>query len=337
MSNLYLDIKYGRLAGSTLERMKVKKDTPLHLQSRCPICGDSATNKSKTRFHIREHGDTVFVSCFNCGYSTNLVSYLKTYNPGLYSEYCFERFRDTKQEGPVITTVETAKTASIELKSLGLINICDLPETHPASVYVNSRKLPDYQFQYVENFFKFSSKYNPELSVISKDEPRLIIPFFDRKGNIFAYQGRDLSGKSSQKYITISINKRIPKIFGLDRVDLKKPVIIVEGPIDSLFIPNAIASVNAGLLSTAKKMEAVIPKSMMTICFDNEPRNEQIVKMYHDAIHEGYNVVIWPTSPGKKEDINDLILLNKSPMDIIRKNTYCGLSAQIEFQKWKRI
>ena len=47
-------------------------------------------------------------------------------------------------------------------------------------------------------------------------------------------------------------------------------------------------------------------------------------------------IVIWSTSPDKKEDINDLVLRGKDVEAIIEKNTYSGLMAQLEFQRWKR-
>jgi hypothetical protein len=133
------------------------------------------------------------------------------------------------------------------------------------------------------------------------------------------------------------INKKVPKIFGVDKINFKKPVTIVEGPIDSLFLDNSLASVNASLVSTADRIKPYINRSLINLVYDNEPRNRDIVKMYQDAIERGYNTVIWPTSPDKKEDINDLVLRGKDPKKIIADNTYSGLSAQLQFQRWKRI
>ena len=39
---------------------------------------------------------------------------------------------------------------------------------------------------------------------------------------------------------TIRIDEDSPKIYGLDTVDESKPIIAVEGPLDSLFINNAV-------------------------------------------------------------------------------------------------
>jgi hypothetical protein len=191
---------------------------------------------------------------------------------------------------------------------------------------------------YCENFYEFSSQFNDDLNNLSKDEPRLIIPFFDRRGSVFAYQGRDLSGKSQQKYITVTIDKKVPKIFGIERIDLSQPIRIVEGPIDSLFLKNCLASVNASLVSTAEKLTSGINKKLnITLIYDNECRNKQIVKMYEDAIKRNYKIVIWETSTDKKEDINDMVNTGKDVEKIIKKRTFSGLMAQLEFQKWKKV
>lgn len=346
MSFLYLEIKYARMVGQSIERWKIRNDNPFHGNGRCPVCGDSEKSKSKTRFHIKQHGDTLFCKCFNCDYSTNLVGFLKTYHPPLHSELLFERYRVSgSTDGPIITTPKVVddsaliphkKTSEPSFK-LDLPYVTDLDKNDPVRLYVESRHIPDYPFQFACNFYQFSSQFNSELCGFKRDEPRLVIPFFDRDNSVFAYQGRDLSGKSQQKYITIIVNPKIPKIFGIDRVDFKSPVKIVEGPIDSLFLKNCLASVNASLVSTAKKISGVINKDLVTIIYDNEPRNAVIVKHYEDAIKDGYNIVIWPKECDGLKDINNLALSGKNYTKIIERNTFRGLGAQIEFQKWKKI
>ena len=124
-------------------------------------------------------------------------------------------------------------------------------------------------------------------------------------------------------------------IYGLDRVDFDKPVKIVEGPIDSLFLNNCLASGDSSLHVTAKYFEA---KEKILI-FDNEPRNKEIVKLMQDAIKLGHNVVIWPYMVAFK-DINEMVLNHISPdeiEEIISNNTFSGLEAQAKFIYWKRV
>ena len=159
----------------------------------------------------------------------------------------------------------------------------------------------------------------------------MVIPFRDSNGDIFAYQGRAF-GKEKPKYITIILDESVPKIFGLDRVDPSRDIFVVEGPIDSLFIENCIAVAQSDLRVPQYKDKAVLVP-------DNEPRNREIIKQLERAVDEEYRVVIWPDYVRQK-DINDMVLSGLDALEIkniISKNTFQGLSAKIELQKWKRI
>ena len=333
----FLQISYAKQLGVSLERYRIKKESPFLAAARCPVCGDSATNKTKTRFSIYEKNHDLNVYCFNCGLSTTLISYLKFYNTQLFNEFMFEKFRSNSTE-PIIKCKDPPVKRVVE-STLDLPLITDLPETHPARLYIESRKLPNYPFYFSEKFYSFSSKYNEDFKTNKKDEPRVIIPFFDRAGNIFAFQGRDLSGRAKQKYITVKINPKQTLLFGIKTLDISKNMLLVEGPIDSLFLPNCIASVNASLSATAKWFLAGINKnpSDLTLILDNEPRNAAVVKEYEKAIESKYRIVIWPKLAQRCKDINDLVIKGIDPVQLIKKNTYQGLEAQLMFNEWKKV
>lgn len=336
----FLQLNYAKILGTRLERFKIKRESPFLAVARCPVCGDSATDKKKTRFSIYAKNSELNVGCYNCGLSTTLLSYLKTYHRTLFDEYIFDKFK-CKDSAHVITTqiAVPEKVPIPDARFLDLPYVSELPVDHPARVYVLSRQLPDYPFQYTDQFFKFSSQYNEQLLTGKTDECRLVIPFFDPTGRVFAYQGRDLGGRSKNKYITIQLNKKIPKIFGLDRLDVNEEILIVEGPLDSLFLPNALASVNASLVSTANKLLNGInkPQAQVVIVLDNEPRNATIVSEYKKAIESGYRIVLWPREVNGIKDINEMVLRGFDPLMVIKKNTYSGLEAQLKFATWKKI
>ena len=161
------------------------------------------------------------------------------------------------------------------------------------------------------------------------DHPRLLIPFRNEKGEVFAYQGRAF-GKEQPKYITIRLDDDTTKIFGLDRIDDTKQVYAVEGPIDSLFLDNCIAVGGADL---AKLENDVV------IIFDNEPRNKEICKQMDSCIGFGKRIVIWPDSM-KHKDINDMIMagyVKEQIQEIIDDNIFSGASAKLRFSEWKKI
>ena len=158
------------------------------------------------------------------------------------------------------------------------------------------------------------------------DHPRLIIPFRNKEGEVFAYQGRAF-GNEKPKYITIKLED-CDKIFGLDRVDTSKHFYVVEGPLDSLFIENCLAVGGSDFDR--------LGYGDFTVIFDNEPRNKEICKQIEKLILQDRKIVLWPDNI-KEKDINDMILADIPVEDIIKNNTYQGAAAQLRFAEWRKI
>jgi len=177
------------------------------------------------------------------------------------------------------------------------------------------------------------NKVKPNTYKVIKDHPRLIIPFFDTTGKLFAFQGRAF-GKEQPKYLTVKLDEKKQKIFGLERINFTQEVKIVEGPIDSFFISNCVAAAGADLFLNNK-----ISNEKVTYIFDNEPRNKEIIKRMYDVIEKNYNIVIWPDDIQLK-DVNDMIMSGLTPAkveDIISRNTYRQLSALTKLSIWKKV
>ena len=125
------------------------------------------------------------------------------------------------------------------------------------------------------------------------------------------------------------INTDVDKLFGLDVLDIRKDIILVEGPIDSLFLENSIAMAGSDVNVSG------LPKEKLIYCFDNEPRNKEIVNKMEKVIDNGYRICIWNDNlPGK--DINDLVMAGLDPEKIIRDNIYDGLTAKLKMTQWRR-
>jgi hypothetical protein len=152
---------------------------------------------------------------------------------------------------------------------------------------------------------------------------------------LIGLQGRSFTPERSLRYITIRAESNINLIYGLDKFDSRKIGYVVEGPIDSMFLPNCLAAANSDLESVCKKVAA----DNLVLIYDNEPRNKEIVRLLESSINDGKKVCIWPSSIVEK-DINDMILSGKSSEDllsIIKTRTFFGLEAQLEFCRWKKI
>jgi hypothetical protein len=163
---------------------------------------------------------------------------------------------------------------------------------------------------------------------ITHDEGRIIIPFRDKEGSVFGFQGRSLSS-SGLRYITVLLQEGQPKIFGLNSIDYDKTIYITEGPFDSLLLQNAIA------MAGADASVSDLGNSDIVFVYDNEPRNVQITTRILKHISDGESVVIWPSSI-KEKDINDMYLSGHNVQEIVSSCTYTGLTATLKFNDWRK-
>ena len=337
-----IDLKYCGILSSQLEGFAVKSTQPYRANMRCPVCGDSASNKHKKRGWLLEQRDNSFVAyyCHNCNASMNLDSFISTVASSLSAEYHkeknFAKYRDNNVSKVVekkqddITKIRRKPPSLRALKGIGSLNI-----GHSAKKYVTSRGIPSrkhYRLFYVKNFNAWINTIIPNKFKEGFDESRLVIPLYDKNGNMFGVSGRSLNPKSELRYITIMFDETKPKIYGLDEVDFTEPYYVTEGAIDALFVNNSLAMVGADFDTTALEHQ-----ENMVIVFDNEPRNLQIVKRMEQMVKDGFQIVIWPTQPEKKEDINDMVLKGLDVNSIIRKNTYKGLMAELKLSEWRKV
>jgi transcription elongation factor Elf1 len=329
----YIDTKYLNIISPYLQQFKKKGDNLWNF--RCPYCGDSKKSRTKARGFVFRKKNDLFFKCHNCGVGASLGNMIKTLDSRTYKDYIMERYKKG---------VETRSSPQPEFhfnapvfrkKGIlkGLKSIKDLPKEHPARRIVEKRRLPPESLSDLylcESFFKFTNSIIPKkFPSLDGDHPRLLIPFRDENGEVFAYQGRAF-GNEQPKYITIKIDADRDKIFGLDKVDRSKPIYVVEGPLDSLFLDNCIAVAGADF----SNMEGDL-----TVIYDNEPRNKEINKQIEKTINQGKSVCMWPDNM-KCKDINDMIIDGYSKeqiQEIITNNTFSGVAAKLRFAEWRRI
>jgi len=260
--------------------------------------------------------------CHNCGKSTTAGKVVELVNPDAYKEYVKERFIGTTESE---YKFDAPKFEKKDPKLKDLIPINKLSGSHPVRQVLVKRQIPT---KHYDKFF-LSHKFCEWAEISSnKDHPRLVIPFYDEDGNVFAAQGRAF-GNETPRYLTVKFEDK-PKIFGLDRVDWSKTVYIVEGPIDSLFLDNALAVAGADFIHLPLEKEGLV------VVLDNEPRNPEIVKRMIDLADKDYSLVIWPDNL-KGKDINDFVLTGYNVSDIMESNTFRGIEARLRVAAWKKV
>ena len=320
-----VDSKYIGLISSRLQKFKrVKPDL---YNFRCPICGDSQKHKNKARGYIYVVKNNTNFKCHNCGASLSLNNFIKKIDGTLHKQYTLEKFKEGHTgRGFVVEEPEFKFKKPVFRKKL------DLPkasENADAREYLEKRKLNPDKFYFANNFKRWVNTKKQTFDTIGRDESRIIIPMYDRDKNLIGFQGRSLV-PNSVKYITVMLEDEAPKIYGLDSIDEKLPVYVVEGPFDSTFVNNSVALCGSdGDLGYLEGSDTIL-------VYDNEPRNREIVNRIGKCIDRGETVVIWPNGIVEK-DINDMVLAGHDVMSMLELNTYSGLQAKIKFNNWKKI
>ena len=327
----FLDVKYINLISPRLNLFSRKKADLYNF--RCPYCGDSQKRRNKARGYLFKIKNDFVFKCHNCGMGRTLSNFLKDQDSFLHDQYVMEKFKEGKSGKG--TTVPKPKFNFKEPKFVkhdtGLEKISDLNISHPARVYLEQRGIKDLDyFYYCPKFKEWTNSQKKTFDTLRQDGPRIIIPFKDKQGNLFGYQGRSLAPKAKLRYITIMLDEEQPKIFGQDRINTDESIYIVEGPFDSTFIKNSVAM--AGSDADIRSFNW----SDHIWIFDNEPRNREIVARISKAIERGDKVVIWPTKI-KEKDINDMHLAGHDVQSLVDCNVYRGLEATLKFNTWKKV
>ena len=339
----WLAHKYIGIVSTRLDKFK-RRGSNLY-NFRCPVCGDSETNHNKARGYIYQKEGKMMFHCHNCGSTMGIPKFIKMLDQNLYNEYMLEKLQDSKtpEQNEYESFIEKMKPP-VFMKSgplKGLKKVSQLSPDNAIKKFVVNRKIPNIYHAKLfacPNFMHYVNSLVPNkfsATSLAHDETRLLIPFLDANKSVHAFQGRSLKGSSAVKYITIVLNESVPKLYGLDTVNRDRIIPVLEGPIDSMFVPNSVATAGGDMVSAVKDFD----KNNLVIVYDNEPRSKETVKKLDKAILNGYSVCIWPENMEHK-DINDMVLAGLSPdfiEHIIKNNTYRDLSAKLALQKWSKV
>lgn len=271
---------------------------------RCNLCGDGS-DKSNMRGHFKladgKTGKFWYYKCFNEGCRANNKSlpaekWLKNHSKSDYNQYIQDMFSKEKKE----LSEEESKSFEEEkyneeedtkhFKSL-IKSKSNLAKT--GIEYCISRKIPK----------EIYSKWFVSLGGRYKD--RLIIPFYDSNDEIYYYQARALTDVNP-KYINRKAEKK-NCLYNIFNIDKTKPVIITEGPIDSMFLENSIATLGVEITPSDKKE---LEKLKSYYLMDNDSTGRRLSEKY---IKKGHYVFLWSkflreNNYPKVKDINELIL-----------------------------
>ena len=331
----YLDDKYLGLISPRLEKFKKVRAGVYNF--RCPYCGDSQRHKNKARGYIYRNKADYNFKCHNCGMTRSFTYFLKDRDRPLYDEYVMERYKEGLTGKGTVTPEPkfTFPQPKFRKKDIcdELTKISELNTTHRAKKYLINRGINEdtlSKLYYCPNFKEWTNKHKKIFDNTNHDDQRIIIPLRHSDGQLFGYQGRSLDPTSKMRYITVMLDEDAPKLYGLEKINTKKPIYILEGPFDSLFVENSVAMCGSDVDIRSFGWSDYI------WVFDNEPRNREIVSRIERCINRGDKVIIWPSHIQEK-DVNEMILAKYDICTILEGSTHSELTAKLKLNLWKKV
>lgn len=335
---LFLEHKFVGLLSPRLDRF-VRKSGSLY-NFRCPLCGDSSRNERKLRGYIYQKGNGLKFFCHNCNASMPFPKMLAALDARLYGDFILEKI---KAEGGKLPEYVSEKVQVADFTAFeSLKAVSQLKPSHPAWRYLKSRQTPEKylsEIRWVDKFMTMTNELLPGKfpeKALKYDAGRIVIPFFSRAQKLIGYQGRIIDDKDDNvKYISIALDNEEPQIWGVDKLNFNRDIVAFEGPLDAMFISNAVAFAGGNYHSLTKG----IPYNKIIVAYDNEPHSKHTKEKIHQAIANGMRVVIWPDNIAEK-DINKMVESGYSTAwieAIILNNIYQGLTARLRLSQWSKV
>jgi hypothetical protein len=283
-----------------------------HFHARCPLCGDSAKNERKKRFHLDYNGGEPKWHCFNCNRgSKNFISlYCKVLGVD-YKTACKQLFKyDSKKikarldhkvddQAPVISNKpnnfnwilddcigETLNTDSVMWSVF--INVLD--------VFRQARRIPP--------------KYDLYIAYRGKYKGRIIIPILDSEGNIIFFQGRALPATNLEPKYLNPVTEKSMIIHNESVFRRDKFIIVTEGLIDAFSIGDQGTTslgveMSKGFL---KRLLSLTDKGVILVFDNDEPGYEALEKFMKESKYR--DRVQYFLMPRKYIDCKDINMLS---------------------------
>jgi len=303
----------------------------------CPICKEGNSWGKKKRFYYIPDKELAY--CHNCGYSKKALTFItEVTNKSLH-----EIINEVKEFDIEILPIEEPKEVKKVIdKSLpeDCINLSDISQIE----YYKDNAVVKTALQLIRDRKLDKGINKPKTFYISlKDvvhKNRLILPFYDENDDIIFYQSRGLTKKDlfeRPKYLSKVGAER--SLYGMQNInsDLDN-VFIFEGPIDSYFVENGLAT--CGITERSDKMFTRLQKEQINklnlyekiYVLDNQYCDKAALSKSIILADNNEKVFIWPKELKRFKDFNDICVAgnkDKIKPEFILKNTHSGLKAKL--------
>lgn len=303
----------------------------------CPFCGDSKHSKLKARGYIYKKDNGEYnMTCKNCDIGMSLLNFTKRIAPEVYHTFFYKQFFYQKLgSGESLEKEEEITSPVVVLHSLFI----PYYESKETLEFINKRKIPRSKLKEVYFIKNLNTLIEENSSLgytpLSYKSSRLVFVIRNLTNEITGYVTRALNPKDPIRYYNISLSGSL--LYGTPYLDKSKPVWIVEGIIDSLFLENSLAACSSSFKTAIQFCKN---KGFKFVClYDNEPYNIQIIKLVLSSINKNYPTVIFSSFPLKGKDVNEMILKNslepQQLQSILETKIIANiLKAKLEYSRW---
>ena len=305
----------------------------------CPICKEGDSWGKKKRFYYIPKKELAY--CHNCGYSKKPLPFIGdiTNKPlqaivNEIKEFDVDVLPNVKEEQEVkkVVNTETLPRDCINLSDKAQLEFYkDNPVVTMALHCIKSRRLD-------------KGINSPKTFYLSLNDPvhknRLVLPFYDENDRIIYYQTRGLINKDLHerpKYLSKMNTEKC--LYGIHNINPNiDSVFIFEGPIDSYFVENGLATCGiterSNKIFTARQKEQINRLNFYDKVYvlDNQYKDTAALNKSIILAENNEKVFIWPKELKRFKDFNDICTagnLDKIKPEFILKNTYSGLKAKL--------
>lgn len=248
----------------------------------CPSCAENNGGKIDNKYNLEVNFAIGKYHCWKCDIKGNINRLVKYYgNADLASEY----ISDVKT---LLSSMYYQIDKFEELNKLVDVEEIKLPKTFKPITDINlikNKKLKDFLerrkiTQEMINMYHIG--YTEWEGEEKNTRSRLIVPSYDKNGNLTYWTGRDFTGYDNrQKYLNVKADrKRI--IFNEGLIEWDGDIVLVEGIIDSIVYPNTIPLMGKQLYKDSLLYETLMKRAngKIIICLDNDTDISETKRIY---------------------------------------------------------
>jgi hypothetical protein len=301
----------------------------------CCICNEGKSSGKKRRlFYFTQKR---YFYCFNCSKSWNEIQWLQEAASKSYIEILNESNGFIIDIKPTTLTklsiTQDKDVAPLPQGCISLEDSCQI-EFYKDNKRNYKRLLHAVDYCVQRRLFTAINR-SKHLYVSFNDKKhcnRLVIPFYDYNGTLACYQSRALLNHQFPKYITKEGEKCF---YGEDKIDPLIPYIFIfEGPIDAMFVRNAVAMAGTDV---SFKQQQFLNKCIgyeKIFVYDNDIDNVVLTKKIKKRLSNNDRVFIWPKKFSKYKDVNEICCklgLDEFAWKFIVENSFTGTEGNVKY------